>query len=88
MHPRGRRCSFLKYRLDILGRRALPTGRLAGLGARRSFHHELLATPQPYVAVPTYARTSTYSGLISRTSRNPVLFKPVSGVAWLRAPGR
>jgi hypothetical protein len=56
--PGGRRCSFLEYRPDILGRRALPTGRgpqrvelhtlgtpgrLARLGARRSFHHGLLA---------------------------------------------
>jgi hypothetical protein len=53
MHPRGLRCSFFKYRLDILSRRAfhptthttrgggpgLSAGRLAALGARRNFHH-------------------------------------------------
>ncbi len=43
MHPHGRRCSSFKYRPDILSRRALPTGRLAGLGARPYFHHGLLA---------------------------------------------
>lgn len=42
MHPPWLRCSFLKYWPDILGRRALPLGRLVGLGARRDFHHGLL----------------------------------------------
>src|SRR5262245_13754021 len=37
------RCSFFKYGPDILSRRALPSWRLAGLGARRAFHHGLLA---------------------------------------------
>ena len=42
MQPRWLRCSSLKYWLHILGRRALPSGRLAGLGARPGFHHGLL----------------------------------------------
>ena len=42
MHPHARRCSFLKYRPDIFGRRALRVGRLGALGARRYFHHGLL----------------------------------------------
>jgi hypothetical protein len=42
MHPRWLRCSFFKYGPDILSRRALPSRRLAGLGARRAFHHGLL----------------------------------------------
>ena len=42
MHPRWLRCSFFKYGPDILSRRALPSWRLAGLGARRACHHGLL----------------------------------------------
>ena len=46
MHPRWLRCSFFKYGPDILSRRALPSGRLASLGARRAFHYGLLE-PDP-----------------------------------------
>jgi hypothetical protein len=44
MHPQRLRCFSFKYWLNILSRRALPLGRLDGLGARRAFHHGLLST--------------------------------------------
>ena len=43
MHPGWRRCSSLTYRTVCCGRRALPAGRLARLGATLAFHHGLLA---------------------------------------------
>jgi CHASE2 domain-containing sensor protein len=44
MHPRWLRCSALKYWPGILGCRALPTWRLARLGATPDFYHGLLAS--------------------------------------------
>src|SRR6476646_8096832 len=46
MHPRGLRCSSLNTP-GILGRRALPAGRLARLGATSDFHHGLLPEDTP-----------------------------------------
>jgi len=42
MHPRCPRCSSLKYCPIILGRRGLPAGRLAALGATLAFHRGLV----------------------------------------------
>ena len=51
MHPRGLRCSSLTYSRipDVLGRRALPAGRLASLGATPDLPHGLLGRPQAAV---------------------------------------
>jgi hypothetical protein len=53
LHPARLRCSSFKNIPDILTRRALPAGRIAGLGATPDFQHGLPAAALIAYSSPT-----------------------------------
>jgi hypothetical protein len=78
---------------DILGRRALPAGRLAALGARRYFHHGLLepeagspkpeAVMEPEAVMLTLDVMSFAIGLVSERVHGTFV-----RLQWPRSPAR
>ena len=58
MHPRSRRCSSLEYCSIFSVVAPCESGRLVGLGARRDFHHGLLAGQRS----ATWATLAAYAG--------------------------